>query len=74
MKKHNLKNETCIITFCDIYDVLGDKIGTGYTIKRSDGRLVPVLGDLEGYELRPQILEVRHSNEEKLAIVCWVNQ
>jgi len=73
-RRVNLKNETCKITFCDVFDVLGNKIGKGYSITRSDGRMLPVLADLNGQELTSGVVEVRHSDIEQLAVVCWIKQ
>lgn len=73
--KRNLRNETCLITFCKVFTRSGIYCGKGYSIERSDGRIVPVLSDVRGEdELKEGLYEIRHSEVEKLVVVCWTRQ
>lgn len=76
MKKNktNLKNETCILTYCKVFNRKGIYIGKGYSLIRQDGNVVPILGDIRGNELEGQVLEVRHGDEQRLVVTCWVVQ
>ncbi len=72
-KKPNLKNESVLLTMCNIYSS-GKLVGKGFSITRKDGRVIPVLSDLGGTELGEGDYSIRHTDEEYLGVVSWVVQ
>jgi len=72
----NLRNETCTLTYCKVFNKAGIYVGKGYSIMRSDGNVIPVLGDVrQERELDEGFYEIKHSSEEsRLVVVCWVKQ
>lgn len=83
-KKLNLKNETVILTKCNIFNKANQRIGKGYTLQRQNGYLVGSFG-IEGFDkdideeinnenLSEGYYQIRHTDEQYLAVVCWVVQ
>ncbi len=74
-RKINLKSETYMINFCPVFDDKGELKGTGYTLVRQSGQVVPVLSSInEDKELEPGFYSVRHNDDERLVVVCWIMQ
>lgn len=85
-KKLNLKTETVVLTKCEVFGKNNVKVGKGYTFQRQNGFLVGNFGlkklstwhdeeiDNNSFELDNGWYSIRHTDEQYLAVVCWVVQ